>query len=171
MISRSDGQFKLHEFVESTNRINTGRGLNSLGTTYFLNNRKNNILGKKITGNSLTARPTYGTSSGALGSSLSDSNTKLSKGNNGNSKGRSTQARYYRNIVERQRPNTTSPRNENRTLETRRSTTKMTKDQMRTSRGYKSRSSDSYSNSRYRNYNRNNNFSTPSYRNSSPAPA
>ena len=168
--SQNSKNRKNGEFVESTSRINSGRGLNSLGTTYFLTNRKNNILGEKITGNSLTARPTFGTSSGSGGSSLSNSNTKLSKGNNGNSKGRSTQARY-RNIVERQSPNTTSPRNVNQTSETKRSNTKMAKEQMRTSRGYKSSSSNSFSKSINRNYNRNNNFSTPSYRNSSPAPS
>ena len=56
---------ELKDLQESTSRINSGRGLNSLGTTYFLTNSKNNILGEKITGNSLTARPTFGTSSGA----------------------------------------------------------------------------------------------------------
>jgi len=157
-------------FIKSTNRINMGRGLNSLGTTYLLTNRKNNILGKKITGNSLTARPTFGTPPGAVGSTSSNSNIKLSKGNNGNYKRRSTQPRY-RNIVERQIPNTTSPRNVNQNSNMRRSTTKMVKEQMNTSRGYESRSSNSYNNSINRNYNRNNNFSKPSYRNSSPAPS
>ena len=165
-INRQNG-----EAVGSINSLNTGRGLNSLRTTYLLTNRGKNILGEKATRNSLTARPIFGSTSGAVGRSPGNSNTNPSKSIKGNSKGGFTR-QPYRNLGNRQNPKTTSPRSVNQTSDSKRSITKQVRDKMNSSREYNSRNSNNYRKSTNRNYNSNNNFySKPSYRNSSPTPS
>ena len=108
--------------IVTSNRINAGRGMNSLGTTYLLTNRRDNILGEKTAGKSRTARPVFGSTSGASDlSSSNKANINLSKGVQGNSTGRFSQSRY-RSLGARQTPKTTSPR-ANRSSSTSRGTT------------------------------------------------
>jgi hypothetical protein len=153
------------EIVESTNRINPGRGLNSLRTTYLLTNQGKNILGEKATGNSLTARPIIESKSGARGNSLSTTNP--SKGIKGNSQGRFT-LQPYRYLGDRKSTKTTSPRSVNQISPSKRSIPKLVRQNKNSSRKYNSRRSDTKSKPVNRNYSSNQNYSKPSYRNSSP---
>ncbi len=163
--------WKSSETVELTNRVNSGRSLNSLRAEYLLANREKNILGKKETKSSPTARPIIGPTLGVTGSSLG--NTNPSKGMTGNSKRRFSE-QPYRSFRDRQSPKTTSPRSTNQTSRpTRRSISQQQQArEINSSREYNSRSSDNFRKSINRSYNSNNNFySKPSYRNSYPPPS
>jgi len=97
----------------SLSRLNVGRGINSLGKTYMLTNRKDNISpDSKLSGRSNTKRPVYG-SSNSISSNLNrTTSTNSPKGVQRSSRGRFTQSRYGQ--VNRTRINTTSPRRTNR---------------------------------------------------------
>jgi hypothetical protein len=97
----------------SLSRLNVGRGINSLGKTYMLTNRKDNISpDSKLSGRSNTKRPVYG-SSNSISSNLNrTASTNSPKGVQRSSRGRFTQSRYGQ--VNRTRINTTSPRRTNR---------------------------------------------------------
>jgi len=159
---------KENKAVQPMNRINTGRGLNSLGTTYLLSNRGNTTLGAKDIGKSKTARPTFGSTSGGSGlSSTNRTNTNPSKSVQGNSRGRFTQSRY-RSLGERQSPKTTSPRNNiNRTSTPNRGTSTTI------SNNSNFRRSNSVNKSVNKSYNPNTararSYSTPSYRSTAPS--
>ena len=95
------------DIQRTINRINVGRGVNSLGRNVLIGNGSNNRLGNKTIGGSRTARPNVsGGSSGVTGLSRnSNSNpTKSVK----SSSGRFSQSRY--NAGARNNTKTTSPR-------------------------------------------------------------
>ena len=96
----------------SLNRINVGRGINSLGNVYMLTNRKDNINpDSKLNGRSNTKRPVYGSNSISTNQNRSNLSNST-KGVQRSSRGRFTQSRYGQ--VNRTRINTTSPRRTNR---------------------------------------------------------
>lgn len=87
------------------NRINRGRGFNSLGNTYIINNDRNTTLNTKSSVNSRTPRPVYGNS---LNSSIYGStNTSPNKSVQTNTQGRFIQSRSR--LGERNSTNTTQP--------------------------------------------------------------
>lgn len=87
------------------NRINRGRGFNSLGNTYIINNDRNTTLNTKSSVNSRTPRPVYGNS---LNSSINGStNTSPNKSVQTNTQGRFIQSRSR--LGERNSTNTTQP--------------------------------------------------------------
>lgn len=96
--------------IVSSSRVNFGRGFNSLRKTHLFTNQRDNTLSDKAFGNSKTARPSFGSTSGIIG--LSDSsryNRTLSKSLQGNSKVRLNQS-LYPNLGARNNTKTSSPR-------------------------------------------------------------
>jgi hypothetical protein len=154
---------------KQNNRINSGRGLNSLRTTYLLTNRVNNTLDAKTIGKSITARPVFGSAPSASSlNSINRANINLSKGvKSVLSSGRFTQSRY-RSLGERQTPKTTSPRKS-----VNKSTTPKGGSTSADYGSQNSRRTNSNSKATSRNYenhtSRSNNHSKPSYRSTAPS--
>lgn len=144
----------------SLNRLNAGRGINSLGNVYMLTNRRDNINpDSKLSGRSNTKRPVYGSNSISTNQNRS-ARTNSPKGSQTNSRGRFTQSRY--GLGNRTEVNTTSPRASNRrpAVNRRSQTPKRTATQpsRRVNRN------NSYNSTPRRTYK-----STPSYRSTSPS--
>ena len=142
------------------NRLNVGRGINSLGNVYMLTNRKDNINpDSKLSGRSNTKRPVYGSNSISSNQNRS-TRTNSPKGTQTNSRGRFTQSRY--GLGNRTRVNTTSPKNNNRRPAVNRSSQPPKRTSTQPSK--RENRNNSFNSTPRRTYN-----NTPSYRSTSPS--
>ena len=135
------------------NRINVGRGVNSLGRTLLIGNSRSTILGTKTAGNSVTARPKI--NGGTTGVSRSGNVNPTKTANS--SSGRFSQSRYTN--ATRNRTNTTSLRKRStKTRSVTRSNNRNQYNNNKTSRSYNNTKSNSY---RSFNSSRSSNYSSP----------